>query len=87
MNVNKLRVRLRYWHQFAWFYIWKWSMPWPWLHRCTIRGVNEARFAYLESYRRHWPTPAPPADTDGREIRRTGGDERTSALRAAEGTE
>ena len=53
--MNKLRVRFHYWHQYAWFYIWKWTMPYPSLHRRTIYYVNHARQGYLDAYRLLWP--------------------------------
>lgn len=52
---KKLHVRIAYWQQYVWFYLWKWSMPWPWLHARTIRPVNEARQIYLEVHRAFWP--------------------------------
>ena len=55
LPVRKCYVWLAYWHQFGWFYLWKWTIPIPWLHRRTIYHVNHARQAYVDAVRRYWP--------------------------------
>ncbi len=53
--ILKWYVRVAYWQQFCWFYAWRWSMPFPWLHRLTIRRVNNSRQEYLDLHRKYWP--------------------------------
>lgn len=52
--VKRLIVRAAYWRQYVWFYVWKWTMRWPWLHAQTIGPVNHARLDYLDVHRRWW---------------------------------
>lgn len=51
-------VRVAYWRQYVWFYLWKWTMPVEWLHVRTIVPVNQARQDYLEKWRACHPRDA-----------------------------
>ena len=45
------RARLTYVRYLVWFYAWKWTRSVTWLHRRTIRPVNEAQEAYIAAVR------------------------------------
>lgn len=53
-RLARLRVWIAYWRQVGWFYLWKWSMPLPRLHRRTIARVNRARQRYVDLHREQW---------------------------------
>ena len=55
MSPFSRRVRIAYWRQYVWFYIWKWSIPCQWLHVRTIRSVHQARQTYLDVFRAEHP--------------------------------
>ena len=59
MMTFSIRTYGLYGRQWVWFYLWKWTMPYPRVHRRTIRPVNHARQAYLDAVR---------AETRGRTV-------------------